>query len=210
MEQKKNACSSVAASVQKVADEALVGLFQQCPEEALAELQRRYGAYCFQIAYRVLKNREDAEECVGDVLLRCWETFPQAAPRCLRAYLGATARNLAITRYRKQHTEKRCGDGWTLPLYGTLAGNSQDLEEMVCHDLLVRQCLRSVLEALSSENQKLFLGYYVLGMPVSALTAEFSLSEPCLRGRLYRMKLRFRRELARQGLSLPACGPGTT
>lgn len=210
MEQKRTARGPAAADVQEVTDEALVGLFTHHPEEALGELQRRYGAYCFQIAYRVLKNREDAEECVGDVLLRCWETFPQAAPRCLRAYLGATARNLAISRYRQQHTGKRGGDCGALPLRGDQTVCPQDMEERVCNDILVRQCMEELLAALSPENRRLFLRYYVQGVPVSALAAECALSEACLRGRLYRMKLRFRRELSQWGISPPVRGQGTT
>ena len=210
MEQKRTARGPVAADVQEVTDEALVGLFTHHPEEALGELQCRYGAYCFQIAYRVLKNREDAEKCVGDVLLRCWETFPQAAPRCLRAYLGATARNLAISRYRQQHTGKRGGDCGALPLRGDQTVCPQDMEERVCNDLLVRQCMEELLAVLSPENRRLFLRYYVQGVPVSALAAECALSEACLRGRLYRMKLRFRRELSQWGISPPVCGQGTT
>ena len=201
MERKKNVRSLVTADVQKKTDGALVSLFATEPETALLELSRRYQRYCYQIAYSVLKNREDAEECVSDVFLRCWERFPQRAPRCLRAYLAATARNLAITRYRRQRTGKRGGEAQTIPLYKELSVCSHRMEDAVCDSVLIRQCLEAFLDSCSSENRRLFWGYYVLGREVAALSGELSLTEACVRGRLYRMKLRFRRELSCWGLT---------
>lgn len=203
MEQKRTARSPTAASVQEETDGVLVKLFGSDPNGALSEISRRYRSYCYQIAYSILKNREDAEECVGDVFLRCWERFPQEAPRCLRAYLAATARNLAITRYRQQRTGKRGGATQTIPLYKELSVCSQRMEEAVCDSVLVRQCMEAFLDSCSNENRRLFWGYYVLGREVAALSAELSLTEACVRGRLYRMKLRFRQELSRWGLTPP-------
>ena len=39
-------------------------------ESALADLASLYGARMFQLAFRYVKNREDAEEVVQDVLLK--------------------------------------------------------------------------------------------------------------------------------------------
>lgn len=203
MEQKRTARSFSAANVQEETDGALVQLFDTDPEGALSELSRRYRGYCYRIAYSILKNREDAEECVSDVLLHCWERFPQASPQCLRAYLGTTARNLAITRYRQQRTGKRGGEVQTMPLYESVPEYGWSVEETVCDGVLVRQCLETFLSGYAQENRRLFWGYYVLGREIAVLSGEHSLTEACVRGRLYRMKLRFRRELSRWGLTPP-------
>ena len=47
-------------------DWMIVRLLFQRSEEAVAELDRKYGKICSAIAYRILQNREDAEECVND------------------------------------------------------------------------------------------------------------------------------------------------
>ena len=203
MEQKRTVRSPAAANVQEKTDKALVQMFASDPETALSELSRRYRGYCYQVAYSILKNREDAEECVGDVLLHCWERFPQAAPRCLRAYLGAAARNLAITRYRQQRTGKRGGEAQTLPLYNGLSAHGFRVEEAVCDSLLIRQCLEAFLAGCAEENRRLFWDYYIAGRTVEALAEEHSLTEACVRGRLYRMKRRCRWELSRWGVTPP-------
>ena len=55
-------------------------------EAAIAESRAKYGGYCYQIAFRILALREDAEECVGDTWLRAWEAMPPSRPgkMCIR------------------------------------------------------------------------------------------------------------------------------
>ena len=52
------------------ADRALVVGLRAGEEDAVAELARLYGQKVFQLAFRYLKNREDAEEVAQDVLLK--------------------------------------------------------------------------------------------------------------------------------------------
>ncbi|MGZ3497996.1 MAG: RNA polymerase sigma factor [Vulcanimicrobiaceae bacterium] len=70
--------------------------------EALDEAYVAYAGLLYGVAYRVLENREDARDCVHDVLLRIW-----AATRCyrqergtLRGFLVVAVRNDAISRRR--------------------------------------------------------------------------------------------------------------
>ena len=48
----------------------LVERLRRRDEGALEELSALYGAKIFQLAFRYVKNREDAEEVVQDVLLK--------------------------------------------------------------------------------------------------------------------------------------------
>ena len=47
-------------------DEQLIELFLERDERAIAETQAAYGARLRQLAYRLLGNSEDAEECLND------------------------------------------------------------------------------------------------------------------------------------------------
>ena len=47
-------------------DARIVELYWERDEAAIAESSAKYGGYCYQIAFRILALREDAEECVGD------------------------------------------------------------------------------------------------------------------------------------------------
>lgn len=75
-------------------DARIVELYWERDEAAIAESSAKYGGYCYQIAFRILALREDAEECVGDTWLRAWEAMPPSRPGRLDTFLGKITRNL--------------------------------------------------------------------------------------------------------------------
>lgn len=93
----------------QINDIELIRLYQAGAEGAIAESERRYGAYCLKIALNVLGNAEDARECVNDVWLKAWNGIPAAPPVDLQAFFGKLTRELAIDRWRRNHSEKRGG-----------------------------------------------------------------------------------------------------
>ena len=90
-------------------DGEIIALFQRREEQAIREAERRFGFSCFSVAYNILQSREDTEECVNETWLRAWNSIPPACPRNLRVYLITIARNLAFTRYRRDHADRRGG-----------------------------------------------------------------------------------------------------
>ena len=88
-------------------DESIVALFWKRDESALAETEKRYGAYCSYIAKNVLRDAHDAEECVNDALLAAWDSIPPNRPENFRVYLGALVRNAALDTLRRRNAAKR-------------------------------------------------------------------------------------------------------
>ncbi|MBE6578774.1 MAG: hypothetical protein E7651_03085 [Ruminococcaceae bacterium] len=64
-------------------DEKIIALFFERAEQAIAELDRKYGAACRSVSFHILGNREDAEECVNDAYLGVWNAIPPAKPHPL-------------------------------------------------------------------------------------------------------------------------------
>src|SRR5690349_8918150 len=54
-------------------DAALVERLRAGDASAVNDLSQRYGAKIFQLAFRYMKNREDAEEVAQDVLLKVFK-----------------------------------------------------------------------------------------------------------------------------------------
>ena len=73
-------------------DERIVDLYWKRDETAINETKAKYGNYCYSIAYNILKNYEDAEECENDTYLEAWKTIPPQKPKILSAYLGTITR----------------------------------------------------------------------------------------------------------------------
>ena len=88
-------------------DQQIIELYFARDERAISETANAHGAYCFGVAMRILKSHMDSEECVNDTWLRAWNTIPPHRPDILRTYLAHIIRNLAISRYRSEHAEKR-------------------------------------------------------------------------------------------------------
>ena len=91
-------------------DRSLIKLYISGDESAVAETAKVYGAYCFSVAFRILGNESDAEECVSDTWLRAWESVPKARPESLKYYLAKITRNLAINRLTEQSAASRGGE----------------------------------------------------------------------------------------------------
>lgn len=91
-------------------DRDIVMLYFNRNEKAISETISKYSTYCMSIAYGILLNEQDAEECVNDTYLRVWNSIPPAQPHSLKAYVGTIVRRLAINKYKREHTAKRNKD----------------------------------------------------------------------------------------------------
>ena len=91
-------------------DNRIIDLFWKRDESAIEEAAAVYGRYCRKIAFNILGNEEDTQECLNDTWLGAWNSIPPARPSCLSAFLGKIARNMAISKYRAGHALKRTGD----------------------------------------------------------------------------------------------------
>ena len=57
-------------------DQELLSMLQQRDSNAIHVLSQQYGAYCRSIAYNILANPQDAEECCNDVWMQVWQHIP--------------------------------------------------------------------------------------------------------------------------------------
>ena len=88
-------------------DKKIIELFFDRSEQAISETAKKYGKYCHYIAFQILNNKEDSEECVNDTYLRAWNSIPPKQPVKLRTFLGKITRNLSLNKWEKQMAQKR-------------------------------------------------------------------------------------------------------
>ena len=88
-------------------DYAIIELFFARAEQAIAELQKKYGGICHKVSYQILHNEPDVEECVSDAYLGVWNTVPPSRPNPLCTYLCRIVRNLSLKRYHANTAVKR-------------------------------------------------------------------------------------------------------
>ena len=97
-------------------DEEIIALYFARDEEALTQTDKKYGAYCYTLANRILNSPPDAEETVSDTYLKAWENIPPTKPKVLRLFLAKITRNLAFSRWRTETAQKRGGGEMPLVL----------------------------------------------------------------------------------------------
>jgi RNA polymerase sigma-70 factor (ECF subfamily) len=61
-------------------DQKIIDLYWSRSETAITETDRKYGKYCYSIAYNILTNNEDAEESVSDAYMAAWKAMPPKRP----------------------------------------------------------------------------------------------------------------------------------
>ena len=181
-------------------DHEIVALYWGRNETAIAETEKKYGGYCYVIAYNVLYSHEDAEECVNDTYLRAWETMPPEKPSALNAYLGRITRNLALNRYEYIHADKR--DNRVTLIYDeaahALSGEFTDpLDEIALKD-----AVNSFLASLSNEHRIIFLRRYWYMSDVASIARDYRIPEGTVKSILSRTRNKFKKHLEKEGIQL--------
>lgn len=88
-------------------DKKIVKLLFARAANAISELSTRFGKQLYRIAYNILENRWDAEECTNDTYLALWNAIPPVSPDPLAPYVYRTGRNIALKRLHKDTAKKR-------------------------------------------------------------------------------------------------------
>ena len=176
----------------------IIDLFFARSEDAIAETDRKYGAYCRAVAARILCDAGDAEEVVNDAYLRAWNAIPPERPECLRAYLAVVCSRLALDRYDRLTAEKRGG--------GQLAAALDELAECVsgggdpADDVVLRDALNRFLRSLSEKARTAFLRRYWYACSIGEIAASLHMSESGVKMLLVRTRKKLKRFLQKEGL----------
>ena len=184
-------------------DEEILRLYQKRSEQAITETERQYGALCGAIARNILRNRQDAEECVNDTWHHAWNSIPPEEPRSLAAYLGRITRNLALNRLQKQNRLKRGGGEMTL-IWEELGEMLPDREtpEQSWERAAAKAAIERFLQGLEAQERILFLRRYWWAEPVKTAAAHCGLSPQRAKSILERLRRNLRNELEKEEITL--------
>lgn len=180
-------------------DEKIIDLYWARSQSAIAQTEQKYGNYCRKIAWNILYNREDCEECINDTWLRAWNSMPEERPRILSAFLGAITRNLCLDCYRKSHSAKR-GGGEISYIYDELCdctGGEQPSESVEYEELVGG--INRFLSALDKESRVIFVRRYWYMDSVGAIAKRMGFGESKVKSNLFRTRKALGTYLEREG-----------
>jgi RNA polymerase sigma-70 factor (ECF subfamily) len=195
-------------------EQALLTRLQAGEERALAELAGAYGSKIFQLAFRYLKNKEDAEEIAQDVLYKVYRnvgTFRGDA--ALSSWIYRITFNSAMSRlrtaqYQRSQAEDRQivasdADESLSATPRETADWSSMADEGVLRSQLRRRVFRAIL-ALPAIYRAPVMLRDIQGMSTEEASAMLRVKDQTLKSRLHRGRLILRKQLAdfAGGLSL--------
>ncbi len=181
-------------------DKLIVDLYWNRSEQAISETDRKYGRFCYRIAYNVLANREDAEESVNDTYLAVWNALPPHRPSVLTAFLGKLTRRISINRWYSLTAYKRGGNQVKLVLdeLAECESGSPSPEEVTIGK---EACalLNRFLDTLPETQRKVFIRRYFLLDPVADIAQSFQFSEAKITSMLHRTRKKLKQQFEKEG-----------
>ena len=179
-------------------DTEIIDLFWKRNETAIQELSGKYSGYCYKIAWNLLGNREDTEECLNDTWFMAWKYMPPHRPRVLSAFVGKITRGLAIDTFRKKCAAKRmdpymedvCSEMDELNL-------SYTVDEQIAEKELVR-VIETFLWKLPKADRDIFIRRYWYFDSVKEIAKRHDVTESCIKTKLCRNRKKLFRILKRE------------
>ena len=184
-------------------DHQIIQLFFDRSEEAISQTAIKYGKYCHTIAYNILHNFEDSEECVNDTYWKAWSIIPPRRPKKLLAFLGKITRNLSLDMYRHYTADKRGGGQMAVALeemddcVPSIGGIDDYTEKKVLVDAFI--CF---LASLSTEHRKIFMRRYWYVSSVKEIANDYGITESKVKMSLLRSRNQLKEFLEKEGIAL--------
>ncbi len=184
-------------------DKHIVALFWSRDERAIRETDSRYGRYLWAVAFRVLADREDSDECVNDTYLKAWEAMPPHRPSSLSLFLGRITRHLAVDCYRRRAAQKRVTSEYTLSLdeLAECVGGGQDPVAEAELDALTHT-VSAFLREQSAQTRQVFLWRYYFMDSIADIAARLGTSVSQVKSLLYRTRVSLRAYLEKEGFTV--------
>ena len=192
-------------------DTELLSRLQAGDERAIADLADAYGSKIYQLAFRYMRNKEDAEEIAQDVLYKVYRNVgafrgdAALSSWIYRITFNAAMSRLRTVRHQRLQDDERPPENGIEPSASRadVADWSDLADEQVLRSQLRRRVFRAIL-ALPAIYRAPVMLRDIQGMSTEEASALLRVKDQTLKSRLHRGRLILRKQLAdfAGGLSL--------
>ena len=184
-------------------DDQIVGLYWDRNEDAIHQTQMKYGSYLAKVAYNILADYEDSQECVNDTYLAAWNSMPTNRPSVLSTYLSKITRQITIDMFRKKNRLKRYASEYAISLDelgdsfsdGTTPEQELDAKQLI-------DAINRFLRTLPKDARNTFIGRYYFFDSLKDVAAYCGMSESRAKSMLYRTRQNLKVYLEKEGFDL--------
>lgn len=180
-------------------DDGIVALYFARSETAIAETEKKYGAYLHEVAYRILRNLSDTDEIVNDTYMGAWGAIPPTKPNNFRHFLSRITRNLSFNRLAYLKAGKR--NAVFVELDECIPDGKNDVEQ-VWEAKEIGAVLNRFLKTLDDKSCAVFLGRYYHSCSIDELAKQYRLSTRQVKYLLSKVRNRLRDYFEGEGVVL--------
>jgi RNA polymerase sigma-70 factor, ECF subfamily len=186
-------------------NDELLSRLQSGDERALSDLADAYGTKIYQLAFRYLRNKEDAEEVTQDVLFKVYRKVGSfRGDAALSSWIYRITFNAAMSRLRTAQYQRSQDDDRQMasedadsskPARAEVADWTDMADERVLRSQLRRRVFSAIL-ALPAIYRAPVMLRDIQGMSTEEASAMLRVKDQTLKSRLHRGRLILRKQLA--------------
>ncbi|MBQ4274814.1 MAG: sigma-70 family RNA polymerase sigma factor [Clostridia bacterium] len=185
-----------------MSDEQIVALYWQRDEQAIRETDIKYKKFLLSVAYNILQDMYDSEECLNDTYIGAWNAIPPARPILLQAFLATIMRRTAIDCYKAKKRQKRILSELTVSL--------SEVEDFISDDDMYSQTdakelgrvISDFVRSLSDRRMYIFMSRYYIARPIKEIAKLLGCSESTVNKEIAAIKCDLKEKLEKEGYTL--------
>jgi len=182
-------------------DFQIIELYFARNELAIKETDAKYGKLCKKIAYNILNNLEDSEECVNDTYNGVWNAIPPTRPNNFMSFICKIARNLSLKRLEFIKREKRSAE---------LLVSLEELAEILpdnritpnVNDEDVGKLISKFLVSQKEDCRNVFIRKYFFFDSIKEISKRFSFTESKVKNMLFHTRNKLKDFLIKEGIEI--------
>lgn len=179
----------------------IIELYFARDEQAIKETDAKYGRLCHSIAYNILHNKEDSEECVNDTYIGVWNAIPPTRPNHFIGFVCKITRNLALKRIEAMNRLKRSQA--TVVSLDELAEILSD--ESIAEDVSdegITELIGDFLRKEKADVRNVFLRKYYFFDSVGDIAERYGFTEDKVKSMLYHTRKKLKEYLVKEGVAI--------
>ena len=184
-----------------LSDEEIIALYWDRDEQAISRTDEKYKKFLLSVAFNIVFDTQDCEECLNDTYIDAWNSMPPSKPALLQAFLATIMRRTAIDCYKSRKRQKRIASELTVSL--------SELEEIIADesdssaetDELAR-LLSDFVRSLSDRRMYIFMSRYYFARPIGEIASLLCCSESTVNKEIAAIKRELKEKLMKEGYTL--------
>jgi RNA polymerase sigma-70 factor (ECF subfamily) len=184
-----------------LSDEEIIALYWDRDEQAISRTDEKYKKFLLSVAFNIVFDDQDCEECLNDTYIDAWNSMPPSKPALLQAFLATIMRRTAIDRYKSRKRQKRIASELTVSL--------SELEEIIADesdssaqtDELAR-LLSDFVRSLTDRRMYIFMSRYYFARPIGEIASLLGCSESTVNKEIAAIKRELKEKLMKEGYTL--------